>query len=145
MAFVILAIAEPLTGSASGLKSAPSSEATFKVRVYGLASDGVAPPPAPTPTPAPTAQPVVRENRTVEEIICSFDWPCSEALAVARCESGLNPNAYNPSGASGLFQLLMRFHRWRLHGASEFDPQANAAAAFSLWLEQGWAPWDCRP
>ena len=27
-------------------------------------------------------------------------------LRVASCESGLNPSAYNPSGASGLFQFM---------------------------------------
>lgn len=33
------------------------------------------------------------------------------AINVARCESGLNPNAYNPSGAAGLFQIMPARHR----------------------------------
>lgn len=32
----------------------------------------------------------------------SYSW----LLGVAECESGLNPSAYNPSGASGLFQFM---------------------------------------
>lgn len=114
----------------------------FHVRVYGLGSDGIAPPPpAPTPAPSPTPEPQVHAA-SIPEIICSMPWPCGEALRVATCESGLAPDAVNPwSGAAGLFQLLMEYHRWRLGGGSEFDPVANTRAAYSLWLERGWQPW----
>lgn len=110
--------------------------------IHDLAADG-APTPEPTPVPVPTPEPdATVYAQSIPDIICSEPWPCSTALAVAQCESGLDPNAYNPvSGASGLYQLLMSYHAWRLHGASPFDPQANTDAAYSLYEEQGWGPW----
>lgn len=52
-----------------------------------------------------------------------------EAMSVASCESGLDPTAQNPSGASGLFQL-MPFH-WQGR-FDPFDPVANTRYAFGL-------------
>lgn len=68
-----------------------------------------------------------------------------EAVEVARCESGLNPEATNGQ-YRGLFQLG-RYHYWRLdeHGWSWSDPLHNAQAASDLYGEQGWGPWSCRP
>ena len=79
-----------------------------------------------------------------------------EALRIIQCESGGDPNAYNPySGASGLFQFLPS--TWATTapkagygGASVFDPTANIASA--AWLanryqELGhyyWRAWSCR-
>lgn len=80
----------------------------------------------------------------------------NEALAIIKCESGGDPDAYNPySGASGLFQFLPS--TWAATapkagygGASVFDPVANTASA--AWLanryeELGqyyWQAWSCR-
>lgn len=60
------------------------------------------------------------------------------AVAVALAESGGNPDAKNPSGAEGLWQVM-----WALHGFSgnAFDPQTNANAAHTVWSQQGWAAW----
>lgn len=74
------------------------------------------------------------------------------ALAVIECESGGDPNAYNPSsGASGLFQHLPQYWDERASaagfaGASIFDPEVNIAA--SAWLvydaaDGGWHHWTC--
>src|SRR5690606_19577962 len=79
------------------------------------------------------------------------------ALAVIRCESGGDPEAYNPySGASGLFQFLPG--TWAtvsqsagFAGASPFDAEANIGTA--AWLssyyenrgQSPWSPWTCRP
>lgn len=79
-----------------------------------------------------------------------------EALAVLQCESGGDPNAYNPySGASGLFQFLPS--TWAstappagFPGASVFDAEPNIGSA--AWLagryEQlgrpYWDAWSCR-
>ncbi len=83
-------------------------------------------------------------------------WPASlvdGALAVMDCESGGDPNAYNPaSGASGLFQFLPE--TWESasagagwDGADVFDGEANIAVA--AWLSDTssspWAPWNCQP
>lgn len=79
-----------------------------------------------------------------------------EALAIMRCESNGDPNAYNPySGASGLFQFIPS--TWATTApkagypnASPFDPEANTASA--AWLanryeelgEYYWRAWSCR-
>ncbi|MBO0682601.1 MAG: transglycosylase SLT domain-containing protein [Candidatus Dormibacteraeota bacterium] len=72
------------------------------------------------------------------------------ALRVAKCESGYNPNAVNPSsGASGLFQFLPS--SWASTpqgkaGQSVFDPAANAAGAawyFNATGQTG-GPWSCK-
>lgn len=134
------------------LQQPPTQGHGTSITIYSLSSDGVAPTPMPTatPIPIPTATPELRKMRTIPDIICSEPWPCEQAIAVARCESGLNPNAVNPypvylngqeNHAEGLFQLLIPLHTWRLHFASPFDPEANTAAAYQLWTEAGWSPW----
>lgn len=79
------------------------------------------------------------------------------ALAVIRCESNGDPEAYNPySGASGLFQFLPGTWatvsvRAGFAGASAFDAEANIGTA--AWMSEyyagrdssPWAPWTCRP
>ncbi len=79
-----------------------------------------------------------------------------EALQIMGCESGGDPNAYNPySGAAGLYQFLPS--TWAstapkagFAGASPFDPEANIAAAAwlgNLYEDLGlyfWQPWSCR-
>lgn len=61
-------------------------------------------------------------------LIASYPWPYEEAVAVAKCESGLNPNAYNASGATGLFQIIGG-------NPAMFDPKANADAAYAKYLD----------
>jgi len=67
--------------------------------------------------------------------------------SVAWCESRLDPDAYNPSSASGLFQHLARYFDARAEAAGVsdadiFDPVANAQAAGYLMSSQGMAPWE---
>ena len=66
-------------------------------------------------------------------------------LAVAQCESGLNPGAYNASSAaSGLFQFLPG--TWATTpsaGASIFDATANANAAAWMWSVGRRGEWVC--
>lgn len=69
------------------------------------------------------------------DLVCSYDWDCDWALAVIQCESGANPNAYNPAGYVGLFQI------WQGHGANLTDPATNIAAAYSLYLSGGRGNW----
>jgi hypothetical protein len=69
------------------------------------------------------------------ETVCSYNWDCSWALSVIACESGGNPNAYNPAGPYvGLFQLLDP-------SRSLFDPAANIAAAYAKYQRQGRRAW----
>jgi soluble lytic murein transglycosylase-like protein len=56
------------------------------------------------------------------------------ALYCIRYESGGNPNAYNPSGATGLFQLVG-------YPFNVFPPKVNVHMAYHLWRARGWSPW----
>ena len=67
------------------------------------------------------------------------------AICVARAESNLNPHAYNPSSAAGLYQLMSfwyngssSFH-WKFN---PFDRWQNARHAHMLYLHDGgWRQW----
>lgn len=79
------------------------------------------------------------------------------ALAVMKCESNGDPEAYNPySGASGLFQFLPS--TWAtaspqagFGGASPFDGVANIATAawftnyYATQSMNPWSAWHCQP
>lgn len=79
---------------------------------------------------------------TPEEIIeAIFEDKAEEAKVVARCESGMRPDAVNPtSSARGLFQIMQSWHkideRWL------FNPIINTLVAKKLYDEQGWTPWE---
>ncbi len=79
-------------------------------------------------------------------IIQVFGPYAAKAIRVAMCESGLNPNARNPSGASGVFQFLPS--TWAMtpyHAASPFNAWANINAAHWLFVRDGysWREWQC--
>ncbi len=68
-------------------------------------------PPSPPRRPAPVYRytPVYHTYSSTDAIAtAAARWGVSYGwlLRVAECESGLNPSAYNPSGASGLFQFM---------------------------------------
>lgn len=59
--------------------------------------------------------------------------------AIAEAESGGNPQAENPSGASGLWQILGAVRpRDQAH---LFDPNVNAREAVLKWQNQGLSAW----
>lgn len=94
-----------------------------------------------------TATSIASAQTDYRDLICSYPWSCTQALAVARCESTFNPNAVSPSGHIGLFQISPRFHSARLWpGESLTDPEANVRIAWELYSEAGgWGPWSCKP
>lgn len=63
------------------------------------------------------------------------------ALAVMACESGGNPNAYNPSGAAGLMQVMPFW--FARYGGDPFDPANNLRVAALVRATQGWGAWVC--
>jgi len=81
-----------------------------------------------------------------------FGGYASAALAVARCESGLNPNAYNPvsiggSHAEGVFQILYP-STWDTtpeRASSPYNAMANIEAAHAIFARDGynWHEWVC--
>lgn len=81
----------------------------------------------------------------IPALICAaeYDWPCDQALAVAWCESRLEPWAYN-AGNYGVFQVNA-VHAWRVGGdlASLFDAATNVRVAYEIWSEVGWSAWAC--
>jgi len=108
------------------------------------------PPPPPTPEPEyvpPPAETVpepepVQVGSDIEALICSFGWDCETALRIARCESGLNPTAYNGYHI-GLFQVDPVLHTWRSATGELWSVWGNLTAAWSLYQEVGWSAWSC--
>ena len=74
-------------------------------------------------------------------------------LRIAQCESGLNPNAYNPisiggSHAEGVFQILYP-STWSgtpQAASSPYDAWANIQAAHAIFMRDGysWREWTCQ-
>jgi peptidoglycan hydrolase CwlO-like protein len=107
------------------------------------------PTPSPKPTPSPTPPP---SGLTVQELVAQDFAPqgqtvVTQAMCVARLESGFNPDAYNPaSGASGVFQFIPS--TWSAlspaagwGGASVFDADANVGVAAWTVDQYGWSNW----
>lgn len=68
-------------------------------------------------------------------------WAEPKAEEIAYCESGNNPRAYNPSGASGVWQIL-----GQVVPGNIFDPYVNALNAVTKFKAAGdtFAPWVCQ-
>ena len=70
-------------------------------------------------------------------------------IAIAKCESGLNPDALNtnnPDGThdGGLFQINSTHHgRMRVLGLDWKEPEDNVQFAKLLYDESGTSPWVC--
>ena len=108
--------------------------------------------------------------RTLPRRICDIDWKRSpfqlkrlircaarrwdvaggpdKAVAVARCESRLNPRAYNPGGYAGVFQQATRYWPSRatiygFHDYSVYNGRANIMVSIRMAHRGGWGPWAC--
>lgn len=67
------------------------------------------------------------------------------ALRIMACESGGNPSAYNPSGASGLMQVLASWaDNFGYTPQQLFDPDVNLYVASLLYYDGGWGHWVCK-
>jgi len=113
--------------------------------------------PPPTTTTTTTAPPVVVTAPAPASVSSGVEqwrdlvaawFPADQvdfALAVMACESGGNPSAYNPSSASGLFQVKTFWAD--AYGVSHdalFDPATNVEIAAWIWGTQGgWSHWSC--
>ena len=100
---------------------------------------------APPPSgPAPT-----NEQEIIAIIYEAADYygqPRADMLRVARCESGLNPNAVNrSSGASGLFQFMPGTWATTPYADQDiFNARANAFAAGWMWSVGRRNEWTCQ-
>lgn len=70
-------------------------------------------------------------------------WAVSHALRIATCESGWNTRAYNPSGATGLWQILGQVTAF---WGSLYDAHVNALNAVAKFRASGdtFAQWICQ-
>jgi len=70
-----------------------------------------------------------------------------KAIEVARCESHLNPEAYNSSGYAGLYQHAVRYwpdraDRWGQPDRSAFNGRANIIVSIRMARSMGsWSAW----
>ncbi len=121
----------------------------------------------PTPTPRPTATTAAQYNyggggsypnpgaaAIISEINSVFGAYAPGALAVARCESGYDPNAWNPiailgSHAEGVFQILypITWYSTSERNNSPYNASANIQAAYQIFSRDGhsWREWECQP
>lgn len=104
--------------------------------------------PASDPIPEPAVAPASSGDSIVDIITAAanrYGQSPSAMLAVARCESNLDPSAFNPrSNASGLFQFLPGTWRTTPYASSSiFDPYANANAAAWMWSVGRRGEWVC--
>ncbi len=104
-----------------------------------------APAAAPEPAPSPASGDAV-----LDAINQYFGDVYNQAVGVARCESGLDPNAVSSGGYNwGLFQINI-VHKSRVEAMGYswdqiLDPYVNAAVARSIYDDAGgWGPWGCR-
>ena len=120
-----------------------SSESTasllrFRQGVFDLRptpSPTVSQTPEPEPETAPAATPAAAPAGSIPEIIyaaaAEFGVEGGYLLSVAQCESGLDPNAFNPVGYHGLFQF--DHQTWGATGYADiYDPVAQARTAARL-------------
>jgi hypothetical protein len=86
-------------------------------------------------------------SKIIDEIK-KYDWNDNTAIAIAICESRLNPYAYNPEtlakqrgitiyGSYGIFQLNRAF------STGLYDYKYNISEAYQLYLRRGFQPWTC--
>jgi hypothetical protein len=102
--------------------------------------------------PPPGANPGTQA--VINEIDSVFGGYAQGALNVARCESGYNPNAYNPyaigtSHAEGVFQILYpsTWDTTVYANDSPYDANFNIHAAYQIFARDGdsWREWACQP
>ncbi len=133
----------------------PAQQIWLALQTGPVGSFFVPPTPTPTPRPTPKPPPLPPGSGQVVSIIKSvFGSYADAAIAVARCESGLNPSAVNPtsiggSHATGLFQILYP-STWRTTSQannSPYDATANTKAAYEIFKRDGynWHEWVCQP
>lgn len=113
--------------------------ASFLGRALGL--EEIIPPPLEIPTTGVLTE---EQARTLFSLYFAPE-DVEDAIVIARCESNLDVEAWNPYGFGGLFQHIAaawddRAAAVGFPGASIFDPYANTAAAAALKGSGPWAP-----
>lgn len=152
----------PVEPATSPALSAPAPEVVTPAPEAPDAEAAPSPaPPALAPTAAVPAPVIIAVHLapdpppggSPEDAIATFFFELyDEALAVATCESSLDPGAVSSGGGNhGLFQVN-DVHRPAFEAATGtpfdpgvYDPFLNAQFARQLYDESGWDPWACQP
>lgn len=132
-----------------GIETSESAAGLMKFRGGTFQSRPPATPePTPTPTPAPEpavevaapAAPAGSITAIIYAAAAEYGLSGPYLLAVAACESGLNPSAVNPAGYYGLFQFSSG--TWAANGyGSIYDPVAQARTAARMIAAGGASRW----
>jgi soluble lytic murein transglycosylase-like protein len=124
--------------AAQAKEAADAAAAAAAARLAAARVVTYAPPPAPRPSVG-YVQDLIRQAFG-REGQAAVDW----GLRVAACESGYNPNAYNPDGASGVFQFMPATFGATPYGSQNiFDASANVNAAAWYFQQHGGGAWSC--
>ena len=137
------------------------------VGILLIACTTTVPAPTATPTSTPTVTPTP-EPLDLKALICSYPWPCNEALNIvygptSGCPNGESrgdPNALGDYGLGdpgpnsfGLFQIYYPVH-YAVVGPDPYallDPEFNVRIAYGIYTDairywnDGWRPWTCPP
>lgn len=101
----------------------------------------------------PPSSTVVNTSVT-DTIQQTFGIYSGEALAIAKCESGYDPHAYNPTPvwvngvpehAQGVFQIIDSTFR-RVSNGNPYNAHDNIQAAYKIFVQDGysWREWECQ-
>lgn len=123
-----------------------------ELHTAAVESSPVTPEASPAAATAPAAAPVaysgggVLTAAEVGQLWLGAGGPAyaeAQAVQIADCESGFNPDAYNPSGATGIWQILGQVTGF---GGSLTNPEVNAANAVAKFTASGdnFSAWVCQ-
>jgi soluble lytic murein transglycosylase-like protein len=80
------------------------------------------------------------EEGIKQKIRETFPEDPDRAVAIAKCESGLNPKAVSPTNDHGLMQINKTVHTVE---GDIYDVETNLKYARKLYDERKWQPWVC--
>ena len=127
----------------------PTTTTTTTPPTTAVAEPEVAPEPVsvPSPSPATTTPPAPARPRVPAPAPTPAPAPAGSVSAnldaIARCESGGNPDAYNPAGYYGAFQFaLATWHGLGMSGdPRDYTYAQQKYVALALYNRSGYAPW----
>jgi hypothetical protein len=99
--------------------------------------------------------PTAASGSVTDIIQQTFGIYSGQALTIAKCESGYDPQAYNPTPvwvdgqaehAMGVFQIIPSTFA-RVSSGNVYDASDNIQAAYKIFAQDGysWREWECQP
>jgi hypothetical protein len=157
VSMIVTAILVSALALSTPLGQAAALDVNGPLHTYANAAPWL-PTPTPTPKPANSFRPPTSANpgqqAVINEIVAVFGPYSQGALAISKCESGYDPNAWNSypilnSHASGVFQILYpsTWNTTSYASQSPFNASANIHAAYQIFSRDGysWREWQCKP